>query len=209
MTNFKIFSSIPQWRFWTALGFQLVLVFAIPSQAFYTYISGKTVILQTRPVDPYDWMRGYSQTLRYDISTEDNLKSLRGWEQLAQESEKKGDTFHKGKPFYVILEAPKTPSTQKPPLAWKAVAISAERPQNLPSNQVAIEGKMTNYGWWIDYGIETYYFPEAKRNEINAAIEQLQANQKGERPFVVEVKIDAGGNAVPVGLWIGEQYYRF
>ncbi len=48
--------------------------------------------------------------------------------------------------------------------------------------------------------------PENKRKEINAQIREIQ---KEERQFVVEVKVDSKGNAVPVSLWVGERNYRF
>jgi len=34
--------------------------------------------IKTIPVDPYDPLRGYSQTLNYEISRLDNLRSLPG-----------------------------------------------------------------------------------------------------------------------------------
>ena len=64
------------WRFWAPLLFQTALILAVPAQAVYTQLTGKTVILQTIPVDPYELLRGYSQTLRYDISIQDNLRKL-------------------------------------------------------------------------------------------------------------------------------------
>ncbi|HAA32846.1 MAG TPA: membrane-anchored protein, partial [Cyanobacteria bacterium UBA8553] len=66
----------PIWRFWVPLLFQTILILAVPAQALYTQLTGKTVILQTVPVDPYELLRGYSQTLRYDISRQDNLRKL-------------------------------------------------------------------------------------------------------------------------------------
>ena len=49
--------------------------------------------------------------------------------------------------------------------------------------------------------------PENKRKEINAQIREIQREE--ERQFVVEVKVDSKGNAVPVSLWVGDRNYRF
>ena len=71
---------IPWWRFAVPLLLQTALILAVPAQSAYTYFTGKTVILETRPVDPYDIMRGYYQTLSYKISDKETLKNLPGWE---------------------------------------------------------------------------------------------------------------------------------
>lgn len=49
--------------------------------------------------------------------------------------------------------------------------------------------------------------PEAERQSINQAIGELQAQQP--QSFVVEVKVDGQGHAVPISLWVGETNYRF
>ena len=71
-------SPLPLWRFAVPLLLQIGLVLVPPAQSVYTHITGKTVILQTIPVDPYDPLRGYSQTLSYDISRLETLKKLPG-----------------------------------------------------------------------------------------------------------------------------------
>ena len=53
------------WRFWAPLLFQTVLILAVPAQAVYTQLTGKTVILKTIPEDTYELLRGYSQTMIY------------------------------------------------------------------------------------------------------------------------------------------------
>ena len=165
---------------------------------FILTLNGKTVILQTIPVDPYDLLRGYSQTLRYDVSQVENLEQLPGWEQAAQSQENTEPL--KGTRLYVILEAPPEESSQP----WKAVAVSQERPTTLPDNQIALQGKLNN--GWLEYGLEQYYFPEDRQEEINGAISQAQAETQ---PFLVEVKIDRQGKSVPVSLWVGDRRYRF
>jgi uncharacterized membrane-anchored protein len=188
--------SVRAWRFWLPLALQTALVLAIPAQNAYTTFTGRTVILQTAPVDPYDLLRGYSQTLGYDISTRDNLEKLPG-----------GNLFKSGKggTVYVVLEAPKATAT-KPPKPWKPVRVSGDRPTNLPSNQIAIQGLYDYAHWRINYGLETYYMPEDQREQVNTAINK---EQQGQRRFVVETKVDSNGKAVPISLWVRDRNYRF
>lgn len=200
---------VAMWRFWLPLSLQVVLILGIPVQALYTYLSGRTVVLQTLPVDPYDLLQGDSQTLRYDISSVETLERLPGWESLVRQTTgEQANTPRPGTRFYVILEAPETKTHQlQRPAAWEAIAVRRDYPLNLPDDQVALEGRFGNY--WADYGLETYYLPADQREEINAYINRtLQLNPQ-ERPFVVEVKIDSRGDAVPVTLWIGDRQYRF
>jgi len=198
--------SFPAWRFWVPLVLQTALIVAIPAQAVFTHLTGKTAILQTAPVDPYDLLRGYSQTLTYDISRDNSLEKLSGWQDLKR---KKSDD----KPFslYVIMEAPKPQKSSGRPQPWKPVAVSASHPENLPTNQVALKGQI-RYGT-ITYGLETYYFPEDQREQFNKDISQAQRgverSQGKPLPFVVEVKVDSQGNSVPVSLWVRDRNYRF
>ncbi|MBE9190254.1 GDYXXLXY domain-containing protein [Gloeocapsopsis crepidinum LEGE 06123] len=197
---------LPFWRLWLPLLFQTGIILAAPAQPFYTQLTGKTAILQTVPVDPYDPLRGYSQTLSYDISQINNLQRLPGWQELTQQqtSESSVNDVPVGTNLYVILEAPTSNTT--PPPAWKPVRVSRDRPQNLAANQVAIKGKFT--GNSIAYGLETYYMPEAQRDEINQSISQAQRDQQ-QRSLVVEVKVDTQGRAVPISFWVNQRNYRF
>ena len=176
---------------------QLLIILAIPSQSLYTYAFGKTVTIQTIPVDPYDLLRGYSQILRYDIiSNWNQLKELPG-----------GQDLDKTKTFYVTLQAPELLDEQ-PPIPWTPIAVSNEKPDNLTDNQIAIAGTITSYSRAV-YGLETYYMPEDQREKINREIRDLQRQPNGKIPFVVEVRIDSRGKAVPVSLWLGETEYQF
>ncbi|MES1025616.1 GDYXXLXY domain-containing protein [Gloeocapsa sp. BRSZ] len=196
---------IPFWRLWLPLLFQTGIILAAPAQPFYTQLTGKTAILQTVPVDPYDPLRGYSQTLSYDISQINNLQRLPGWQDLTQQHTSVPSVHDVpiGTNLYVTLEAPTSNST--PPTAWKPVRVSRDRPQ-IAANQVVIKGKFT--GNSVTYGLETYYMPEAQRDEINQSIAQAQRNQQ-QRSLVVEVKVDAQGRAVPMSFWVNQRNYRF
>lgn len=193
--------TIPVWKFWTPLLFQLILILAVPSQAFYTQITGTTAILQTAPVDPYDFFRGYYQTLSYDISGMDTLKALPGWQDVAQGAE----YLPQGTLIYVTLEPPKESAKAQRPSAWKPIQVSAEYPDNLSKNQIALQGKST--GWNIEYGLERYYMPESQREQINNTITEAQRNSQ--QSFVVEVKVNSQGKAIPVSLWVRDRNYKF
>lgn len=196
MTNSQSSSNFPLMRFLLPFVLQLGLILFVPARSAYTYNFGTEAIIQTIPVDPYDLLRGYSQTLRYDISRVDELKKLPGGKSLA-----------KGQQFYVILQTA-SDSTKTPPNPWNSIEITQDLPANLPENQVALKGKVSNYRA-VTYGLETYYMPESQRNKINQEIRDLQRESDGRRAFVVEVKVDRWGNAVPVSLWIGKENYRF
>lgn len=184
---------IPGWRLWLPLLFQSALIVTIPAQNAYTFVTGRTVVLQTAPVDPYDFLRGYSQTLGYEISQVGELRKLPGGDRL--KSKESGD-------LYVVLEAPA--SSTNPPKPWKPVRISVDRPTNLPANQIALKGYIS--GLRLSYGLETYYMPEDQRQEINQRINNLRQEPQA---FLVEIKVDSSGNAVPVSLWVRDRNYRF
>ena len=177
-------------------GLQLAVILLIPAKSAYTYNFGMDAVIQSTPVDPYDLLRGYSQTLRYDISNISDLRSLPG-----------GNNLSEGNIFYLILEADSN-SDQTPPAPGKLIKIASQMPANLPKNQVAIKGKIGNSGN-IDYGLERYYMPESQKNKINHEITDLQRDSQGKQAFVVGIKVDRWGNSVPVSLWIGEKNYRF
>lgn len=209
----------PRWRFWLPLAFQAVLILAIPVQALYTQATGTSVVLQTAPVDPYNLFRGYYVTLGYDISNVSNLEKLPGWSDVAAPRRPSGgqpapnatentpspsSIFRQAEPLYVILQAPQ--ATTKPPTPWQPVAVSRDRPTNLPPNQIALRG--IQRGGQVTYGLERYYIPEEQRLSINNQIAELQS-QSSPAPFVVEVKVGAGGTAIPMGFWLKDKVYRF
>lgn len=199
---------IPTWRFILPLTFQLALILSVPAQAIYTHITGIKVTLQTAPVDPYDFLRGYYQVLSYEISSKDNLSKLPGWNKFELET---SDRFSRDTQtnIYVILAAPEKIENSEIPKVWQPVRLSAKMPENLPDNQIAIQGKFD--GWSVKYGLETYYMPEDRRAEINQDIRQVQRtlNSADKIPFVVEVKVNSQGKAVPLSLWVSDRNYKF
>jgi len=148
-------------------------------------------------------LRGYSQTLSYDISQVRDLKKLPG-----------GKDLKKGNVFYVVLQAPEN-TNQKPPEPWQPVSITQTKPQDLSSNQVALKGIFNKYNR-AKYGLERYYMPEDQRDQINEEIRDLRNNNSSSanrpdfrRPFVVSIKVAKNGHSVPVSLWLGDRNYKF
>jgi uncharacterized membrane-anchored protein len=192
---------VRQWQFWLPLALQALLLLAVPARDAYTMANGTPIVLQTAPVDPYDLLRGYYQTLSYEISAPAFLQELPGGQQVFAEWRNK-TAFD----FYVILEPPQTPvAPGQRPQPWVAVRVSEEPPDDLTANQVALQGEYRN--WSIRYGLETYYMPEDQREAINDEIRQIQ--QENPESFVVNVKVDDRGHGVPVSLWVSDRLYQF
>jgi uncharacterized membrane-anchored protein len=156
--------------------------------------------------------------LSYNISDRTNLQKLPGWKDLPGEKTPGPpgaacpQNTYNVKPqtsFYVILEAPKARpkvvTNPDRPQAWKPVRLSLANPGNLPANQIAIKGKYN--GFLMEYGLETYYMPEDEREKVNQEISEAQSSQR--QSFLVEVKVDKTGHAVPVSLWVRDRNYRF
>lgn len=195
---------LPAWRLWAPLMMQLALVLTIPAQDAFTFVTGRSITLQTAPVDPYDPLRGYSQTLNYTISSSNDLKKLPGGNDVFN-----NQNFREGSELYVVLEEPDlggmSIDPNGPGIPWKPVRVSPNVPTDLKENQVALRGQYN--GWLVEYGLERYYMPENQRNQLNNEISRLQ--QKDSQAFVVDVKVDNSGNSVPVSLWISDRQYRF
>ncbi|NEO98344.1 MAG: GDYXXLXY domain-containing protein [Symploca sp. SIO2E9] len=200
-------SSLSIWRLWIPLWFQIAIMISVPVQVLYTIIFGKTVILQTVPVSPHDSLEGYAQMLRYDISNQDNLRQLKGWENLAKQEISQHDgrklSFIKpGTRFYVILEAPVTNSSTKLPSAWFPVTLSVKIPSQLEANQVAIKGLAQKR--FIDYNLENYFMSEQQWQEIYAELRQAMSAQPNQLPakppIVMEIKVNSRGDAIPVSI---------
>jgi uncharacterized membrane-anchored protein len=171
--------------FLAAIGLQSVLLFVGPAQHAYTYLTGTPATLKTVPVDPYDPVRGYSVTLNYDISSPLRVPGV----SLSSSG------FREGQTVYVTLQKP-TGNT-----AWTVVRYQSERPKNLPADQLFLQGTFHNNR--IRYGIETYYVPEEKIQEINQALRDHPKDN------LVDVRIDGAGKAIPVQLRIAGKVYAY
>jgi uncharacterized membrane-anchored protein len=178
---------IPIWRILVPLLGQILIITTIPAQKAMTLATGTTVFLQTAPVDPYDLLRGRYVTLDYEIANRALLEELPGGQAGILSSPE----------FYIHLE-PSTDSTEANP-TWRAVAISADYPRDLPSGQVAIRGQ--SQSWRIDVGLGQYFIPDQIGDALEADMNRHPADTR------VEAKVDSQGNAALVRLWIQDRTY--
>ena len=107
---------------------------------------GQLVLLETRPVDPRDLLRGDYVILSYKISAvATNLFTPALTQSLPD-----------GQPVFVLLERRG---------AFHEIARAATEPLALADGQVLLKGR-TRYGWSpspdvrLDYGLERYYVRE-------------------------------------------------
>ncbi len=156
------------------------------------HVTGGVITLQTVPVDPYDVMRGYYMTLRYEISDPPEFKYSR---------EKSGATV------YTLLK-------KGPDGVWHGVSVSDEIPTDLekpiepggPARERAvIRGTVAarrSHGP-IRYGIEEYFVPEEMRHEIERDI-----SREGQR-ILVDVAVDPKGRSSILRLHVGDKTYEY
>jgi uncharacterized membrane-anchored protein len=199
------------WAIALPLLIQTALIVSVPLHAALATLTGATIILRTVPVDPYDPFRGYYTTLQYDISQRGVLSTLDGWEKIQSDLEPSptNKLLRPGKTFFVVLEQPAgenatTDSSAPPP--WQPIAVSRQRPADLPDNQTAIKG--TYRSDRIVYGMERYYLPEAERLDLESRIRLAQTPESQPRLFV-EVRIGPFGKAVPIALWLQDERIEF
>jgi uncharacterized membrane-anchored protein len=184
-------NKIPAWSFWLALGAQLLLLASVPAKAIYTLNSGTTVFLQTAPVDPVDLLRGYYQTLGYEISNVNTLAKLPGTE-LKQ-------SLPNGQEVFVTLALPPAGKPQ----AAQPIAASLKYPSSIPANSVVLRGVVDRSQ--IKYDLEQFYMPEQQQVKVNQDIDRARQSKS----LLMETKIGQDGRAVPVAIWVGDKSYRF
>jgi uncharacterized membrane-anchored protein len=191
--NFKHMNtntSTPSRNFWLALAVQIILLASVPAQALYVLNSGTTVFLKTTPVDPVDLLRGYFQTLSYEISVLDTLAKLPGGEAL--------NKLPNGQKIFVTLALPSNGRAAAQP-----IAVSLQPPTTLPPNTVILRG-ISNYSR-VKYDLEQFYMPEQQQAKVNQDINHARQTQS----LLIETKIGQDGQALPVAIWVGDKSYRF
>ncbi len=214
-TEQKANKPLPFWRLLVPLLIQTGIILAVPTQAMYTNIAGRDVILQTVAQDPNNVVQDFSLQLEYNISRVENLRRLRGWDDLFQGNQGRNRQLAPGTNLYVILQEQRISSGRGVPTAWRPIRVSSNLPESLPSNQVALRGVYQDNA--VTYGVETYYLPEQQRQQISddifQSVQQTRRNRGNRgrqiRPITVRVKVDPQGNAVPVSLWVRERNYTF
>lgn len=149
-----------------ATGFQLVVLLTMIILSLQTLVTGDTIRLKVRPVDPRDLFRGDYVILTYDIS---RLSSR----QVPGPSLRNAA----GKTVYVTLEL--GPDGQN----WEATAYGFQP----PTYGKFIRGNVVR-GYRIEYGIESYFVQEGQ------GLKYEEANRRGD--LAVEVALDSNGKAI-------------
>ncbi len=161
--------------FAAAVSLQLAILAYIPWPQVRARNSGTEVVLSTGQYDPYDAFSGHYVALRYEVS---NIPS----DQLGRLPDV----------FYIALR----PDEKG---IWRSVGHAAEV-SDLPPATVAL--KALNRRWSAAIGMERYYMPEARRNEINEALAAAQGETDAIR---VRARIGPDGTAALVNLIIGDR----
>lgn len=208
-TEQKANQPLPFWRLLVPLLIQTGIILAVPTQAMYTSIAGRDVILQTLTQNPNNVVQDFFLTLEYNISRVDNLRRLPGWNDLFRSNQGRNRQLLPGTNLYVILQEQQISSGRGVPSPWRPIRVTSNLPESLPSNQVALRGVYQDNA--IIYGIETYYLPEQQMqqvsNDIFQSVQQTRGNRPPQiRPITVRVKVDPQGNSVPVSLWVRDAY---
>lgn len=165
--------------FAAAVAIQLALLAAIPWPQVRARTSGTEVILATAQYDPYDAFRGHYVALNYELARVPS-------ERLADLPDV----------FYIGI---------RPDAAgiWRPVGEASE-PGSLPPATVAVKAR--NLRWAASIGMDRYYMPEARRDEVNAIL----ADAFGETDAIrVRARIGPDGTAAIIGLIVREREFTF
>ena len=191
------------WPLLLPLLFQLAIVASIPLPQALIRATGNTVYLATRPVDPYDLLRGRYVTLDYAIERTDALKSLPGWRSPDDLIESKGSYPEN---IYIILAPERAPTAEQPsesnppPIVWQPIEVAYELPQNWSRDRQALRARYQP-GGLLDIGLTQYFIPEAIGDDLEADIRAHREDT------VVEVKVNRRGEAALTGLWVEDRRY--
>ncbi|MBE0535240.1 MAG: GDYXXLXY domain-containing protein [Phycisphaerae bacterium] len=162
-----------------AVAVQAAILAAVPARQVYTRLTGRTLLIRTAPVDPYNFLSGYHVILNYEIATPADPS----WAQKP------------GRTAYVVLK----PAADG---AWSAESVHTERPKDLAEDAVLIKGRQQRRGS-ITYGIESYYIPENDRDRIERDLRNNAGKARA------EIKVDAFGNAALVRILIEDRIYEY
>ena len=169
--------------FGAAVFLQLVFLLVIPIPRWLALNWGRTVVLETAPVDPYTVFQGYYARLNYRISMAGNLPF-----------EKSSIQPVNGRNYYVVL----SPSANG---FWEPQKVLTRMPGKLKKNEAALKGRYRFSR--MEYGIEQYYLPENKRRELENLLRER------EQKIRVIVKVGRGGQGAIVRLEIGGRRFEY
>jgi uncharacterized membrane-anchored protein len=146
---------------------------------------GTEVTLQTRPVDPRDFLRGDYVVLSYDIST-------------VPAGELKGKLPQNRSPTVFVKLAPKDDGF------YRAVSAHLD-PAPVAGKEILIRGRVTNWRWCSDtldvhFGLEKFFVPEGEGRELEHARNQRKLS-------IVAAVTPSGRSAIKRLLLEGKPVY--
>ncbi len=150
--------------------------------------SGRDVVLQTRPIDPRDLMRGDYVILGYDIST-------------VRVADIKGPQVDDGRTVYVAIKPGKDGIWHFSRAAFSPfVDLAPDEAQLRGTSRYRITPD-GDYAVLLDYGIERYYVPEGEGRSVEDGQREMR--------ITAVVAIDEKGKAVIKALRDdGRQLYQ-
>jgi uncharacterized membrane-anchored protein len=138
-----------QWKVYSAVVLQLVILLVVASSFYLTDIFGKEVRLKTEPVDPTDLFYGDYVILQYDIQT----LPLKLWEG--------NNPIKEHKRVYVVLKEEGN--------VYEAKAIYPDKPK-VSKDEVVMVGRFEylqdHANVYLTYGVEKYYIKEGTGKAI-------------------------------------------
>ena len=156
----RLFARIPRPAlFAIAALIQVALIAAMVIDRASVLREGKEITLQTRPVDPRDFLRGDYVILSYDITS-------------VPVGELKREQSRDRDPVVFVKLAP------QPDGFHKAVSAHLE-PVQVSGNEVLIRGRIRNWrycgncdSYTVSYGLEKFFVPEGEGRELESARNQ-------------------------------------
>lgn len=118
-------------RLFTAFLIILAIISSFIVYQYWPLLTGGKIVLATRPVDPYDPLRGQYMSINYEISNIENLS----------------EDFKSGDYVYVLLKK----DNQS---IWRYENFSKAK----PTKGDFVRGKVLSYGNNVQYGIEQFFF---------------------------------------------------
>ena len=166
-----------------AILLQCAIIAAVPVPKLITRLTGKTITIKTAPVDPYDFLSGYHVILSYEIS------------QFNEPTPPEQRMYPRGGQivYNVLIKGEDD--------VWKSQSLHQSFPKDISEGAIVIKGKWK--GGRIEYGIEKFFIPEEKRQDIERDLRQNQ------RQALADIRVDRFGNAALVRLRVDDRVYEY
>jgi uncharacterized membrane-anchored protein len=179
-----------QLKFILAIVFQVLIILAIIIFKVAVFSGGRDILLRIEPIDPRDLLRGNYITFRYQgISNIDS--ALARTEQI-----RKGDTVYvvleQNEKYWIARSVQKTKPAEGEVFIKGKVAGGEIEPENTFSDSPPWDWRLPHPGLNIVYGIEEYFIPEGRGQEVNFGRQEVAAR----------VAVDENGNAVLKQIYI-------